>query len=75
MTVTDAEESYLRDEIGRLRFELNRLRASHARLLGLVRVLLDNDPDDMAGDAITVLDVWRKEAIHAAIAAAEGGGE
>lgn len=28
----------------------------------LVQCLIDEDPDDMAADGVTVLDVWRKEA-------------
>jgi hypothetical protein len=32
------------------------------RLRMLVQALLDNDPDDMAADGVTVLEVWRKEA-------------
>lgn len=32
------------------------------RLRGLVRCLLENDPDDDAADGVSVLDVWRKEA-------------
>ncbi len=36
---------------------------AHAgELARLVQVLLDNDPNDDAADAVTVLDVWRKEA-------------
>ncbi len=44
---------------------LERSRAVEAReaaLAGLVDALLQNEPDDMAADGITVLDVWRKEA-------------
>lgn len=32
------------------------------RMRELVACLLDNDPNDMAADAVTVLDVWRKDA-------------
>ncbi|MEK9754412.1 MAG: hypothetical protein VW338_14555 [Rhodospirillaceae bacterium] len=39
-----------------------KLEARVARLEGLVRTMVDNDPDDMAADSVTVLDVWRKEA-------------
>ena len=35
------------------------------RLRDLIKVLLYNDPDDMAADAVTVLEVWRKEASEA----------
>jgi hypothetical protein len=35
------------------------------RLRELVRAMLENNPDDMAADGITVLDVWRKEASRA----------
>jgi hypothetical protein len=34
------------------------------RLRELIHVMLENDPNDMAGDG-TVLDVWRKEARRA----------
>lgn len=33
-----------------------------AQIKGLVECLIFNDPDDMAADGVTVLDVWRKEA-------------
>jgi hypothetical protein len=39
-----------------------RLRPESRKLRRLVRTLLENDPDDMAADGVTVLDVWRKEA-------------
>lgn len=42
--------------------DYDRLRASHNQLLSLVRVLMVNDPHDMAADGVTVLDVWRKTA-------------
>ena len=45
------------------------LQARVAKLERLVQILIDVDPDDMAADAVTVLDVWRKEAR----AALEGG--
>lgn len=32
------------------------------KLESLVRCLLENNPDDSAADAVTVLDVWRKDA-------------
>jgi hypothetical protein len=35
------------------------------RLRGLVRCLVENDPDDDAADGVTVLDVWRKDAVRA----------
>jgi hypothetical protein len=50
-----AERDALKGENARLRPESRKLRR-------LVRDLLENDPDDMAADAVTVLDVWRKEA-------------
>jgi hypothetical protein len=46
----------------RLEAENARLRPESRKLRRLVRILLENDPDDMAADAVTVLDVWRKEA-------------
>jgi cell division protein FtsB len=45
-----------------LQAENARLRPESRKLRRLVRDLLENDPDDMAADAVTVLDVWRKEA-------------
>jgi hypothetical protein len=39
--------------------------ADNAKLRVLVRALLDNDPDDMAADGVTVLMAWRKEARRA----------
>jgi hypothetical protein len=45
-----------------LQAENARLRPESRKLRRLVRILLENDPDDMAADAVTVLDVWRKEA-------------
>lgn len=33
-----------------------------ARLRALVSVMIENDPNDYAADAVTVLDVWRKDA-------------
>lgn len=41
---------------------LEAAEAGRAELAGLVQMLLDNDPDDDAADAVSVLDVWRKEA-------------
>jgi hypothetical protein len=35
------------------------------KLQALIQCLLDNDPNDLAADGITVLDVWRKEARRA----------
>lgn len=32
------------------------------RLVGLVEALVDNEPDDMAADGVTVLQVWRHDA-------------
>ncbi len=45
-----------------LKAENARLRPESRKLRRLVRTLLENDPDDMAADGVTVLDVWRKEA-------------
>lgn len=42
--------------------EIHQLRAEDRRLRELIRALLENDPDSMAGDGIVLLDVWRKEA-------------
>jgi len=43
-------------------YAIKEWRARAAKLVRLVEILLENDPDDMAADAVTVLDVWRKEA-------------
>lgn len=32
------------------------------RLRGLAKAMIENDPDDMAADGVTCLEVWRKEA-------------
>ena len=42
--------------------EISRLRAENRRLRELIRVLLENNPNDDAADGVSVLDVWRKEA-------------
>jgi hypothetical protein len=42
--------------------EIHHLRAENGRLRELIRVLLENDPNDDAADGVSVLDVWRKEA-------------
>jgi hypothetical protein len=42
--------------------QLREVMRGNAKLVRLVEILLENDPDDMAADAVTVLDVWRKEA-------------
>jgi len=52
----------LRTKHDDLEKENARLRPESRKLRRLVRDLLENDPDDMAADAVTVLDVWRKEA-------------
>ena len=50
--------------------EATALQARVAKLKRLVEILMDSDPwDYRASDAVTVLDVWRKEAR----AALEGG--
>ena len=38
------------------------LQARVAELKRLVQCLIDVDPEDMAADGVTVLDVWREEA-------------
>jgi hypothetical protein len=38
------------------------LKDENRRLRSLIRTLIENDPDDMAADGVTVLEVWRKEA-------------
>jgi hypothetical protein len=43
--------------------EIQELRAENAQLRDLVRVLLDNEPDDLIADGgLTVLDGWRDSA-------------
>jgi hypothetical protein len=32
------------------------------RLEALAKAMIENDPNDMAADGVTCLDVWRKEA-------------
>lgn len=32
------------------------------RALDLINAMIENDPNDYAADAVTVLDVWRKDA-------------
>jgi hypothetical protein len=57
----DTAHEYTRDDV-----EANaRLIAAAPTLAALVQTLLDNDPNDMAADGVTVLDVWRKEACAA----------
>ncbi|CAB4155380.1 hypothetical protein UFOVP670_14 [uncultured Caudovirales phage] len=43
-------------------YEVKGLQARATKLTRLVEILVENDPEDMAADAVTVLDVWRKEA-------------
>ncbi len=43
-------------------YEVKELQARANKLTRLVETLVENDPEDMAADAVTVLDVWRKEA-------------
>jgi hypothetical protein len=40
----------------------SQMAAELFELRRLVHALLENDPNDMAADGVTVLDVWRKEA-------------
>ena len=41
--------------------QLREVMRENAKWVRLVKILLENDPQDMAADAVTVLDVWRKE--------------
>ena len=41
---------------------VKQLTAENKRLRELVTCLLHSDPADMAADAVTVLDMWRKDA-------------
>ena len=43
-------------------YEVKEFQARATKLTRLVEILVENDPEDMAADAVTVLDVWRKEA-------------
>jgi hypothetical protein len=61
-------------------YQIKQWKARAAKLERLVEILLENDPDDMAADAVTVLDVWRKEASelmarHARLDARQAGME
>lgn len=73
--LANRETGALVDVAARHAAERNAALAEVERLRGLVRCLLDNEPDDMAADGVTVLDVWRKDA-RAALAtpAQEDGG-
>ena len=42
--------------------EVAALQKRVAELRRLVEIMIEEDPNDMAADAVTVLDVWRKEA-------------
>ena len=44
---------------------LAELAETEAKLRDLVQTLIDNDPNDMAADGVTVLDVWRNAALAA----------
>ena len=55
MTDLELANDALRNALGDRNDEIHRLR-------DLVQTLLDNDPDDMAADGVTVLMVWRIEA-------------
>lgn len=33
-----------------------------ARIVTLLEAMLENDPNDMAADAVTLMDVWRRDA-------------
>jgi hypothetical protein len=61
-------------------YEVKELQARATKLTRLVEILVENDPEDMAADAVTVLDVWRKEACellarHARLNARQAGME
>lgn len=38
------------------------LMRENRQLRAMVQTLIDNEPDDMAADGVTVFDVWRKDA-------------
>jgi hypothetical protein len=62
------------------KYEVKEWQAREAKLTRLVEILVENDPNDMAADAVTVLDVWRKEASeilarHARLDARQAGME
>lgn len=42
--------------------ELIQRRALQTRVRSLLEAIVQGDPNEMAADAVTVLDVWRKEA-------------
>lgn len=39
--------------------KIDYLTLENMELRATIRCLIDNDPDDMAADGVTVLDVWR----------------
>lgn len=55
-----------------LKAENAALKERVAELETLVECLIDNDPNDMAADGVTVLEVWRKDA-RATLSKAKGG--
>ena len=57
-----AERDALQSRVAELEAETKELQARATKLTRLVEILVENDPEDMAADAVTVLDVWRKEA-------------
>lgn len=57
-----AELAITKDERARAQHACELMGARINRLEDLVRVLIEHEPDDMAADAVTVLDVWRADA-------------
>lgn len=53
------------EAVQELEEEMREAVEENERLRAFVKTLLENDPDDMAADGVTVLDVWRKEVLEA----------
>jgi hypothetical protein len=63
--MTDPDHHAMMEEHYSYGVRIQQLEAKIERLRALIRIMLDEDPNDMAADGITVLDVWRKEARRA----------
>lgn len=47
--------------VERIGAERDRLRIENAHLRGIVKAMIENEPNDMAADGVTCLQVWRTE--------------
>jgi hypothetical protein len=52
----------MQEWIAGLETQLAQKNAEVERLRRLVQTMIDEDPNDFAADAVTVLEVWREEA-------------